>query len=304
MMSIQNSRSDRIFNAVNCTIMILLLGIMIYPLFFVIIASLSDPYQVANGQAFIWPKGFTVESYQNVFRETRVWTGYRNTIVYTVFGTLLSLILTIPAGYVLSKKNLAGRRFWQVFYLIPMYFGGGLLPTYLAIKSYGLINQWYTLIVLDCLSIYNIIVTRAFFQTSIPDELYESARIDGASEFRVFFQLALPLAGAIVAVIALYYAVDRWNGYFSALIYTSKSTYQPLQIVLRGILLQNEMALANITTDTAMSEEQLQALAQQAYMAESMKYSLVVVASLPLLIAYPFVQKFFVKGVLIGSVKG
>ena len=270
MMSIQNSRSDRIFNAVNCTIMILLLGIMIYPLFFVIIGSLSDPYQVANGQVFIWPKGFTVESYQNVFRETRVWTGYRNTIVYTVFGTLLSLILTIPAGYVLSKKNLAGRRFWQVFYLIPMYFGGGLLPTYLAIKSYGLINQWYTLIVLDCLSIYNIIVTRAFFQTSIPDELYESARIDGASEFRVFFQLALPLAGAIVAVIALYYAVDRWNGYFSALIYTSKSTYQPLQIVLRGILLHNEMALANITTDTAMSEEQLQALAQQAYMAESM----------------------------------
>ena len=154
------------------------------------------------------------------------------------------------------------------------------------------------------MSIYNIIVTRAFFQTSIPDELYESARIDGASEFRVFFQLALPLAGAIVAVIALYYAVDRWNGYFSALIYTSKSTYQPLQIVLRGILLHNEMALANITTDTAMSEEQLQALAQQAYMAESMKYSLVVVASLPLLIAYPFVQKFFVKGVLIGSVKG
>ncbi len=303
---IKSTMSDRVFDAVNVALMIIIIVLMLYPLYFTVIASVSDPYSVVKGQVFLWPKGLTLEPYTNVFKDNRIWTGYRNTIFYTVVGTLWNLILTVPSAYVLSKKHLPARGFLATYFLIPMYFGGGLIPTYLQIKSLGLINTIYTLVILGGLSVYNMIVTRVYFQTSIPEDLYESARIDGASDFRSFFQIALPLAKPILAVMALFYAVGRWNEYFTALVYVSDVKLQPLQIVLRGILLLNQTAVQSLDTKsmTDTDIEQMLDLARRTYMAEGMKYSLIFIASAPLLVAYPFVQKYFVKGIMIGSLKG
>ncbi|HML46530.1 MAG TPA: carbohydrate ABC transporter permease, partial [Clostridia bacterium] len=216
---IQKSASDKAFDAVNIAAMLLFMLVMIYPLYFIVIASLSDPYRVLSGKVYLWPSGLTLEAYENVFRESRIWTGYSNTLRYTALGTLLNLALTIPAAYTLSKKRLLGRRALAFYFLIPMYFGGGLVPTYLQVKALGLMNTPYTLIVLGGVSMFNMIVTRVFFSSSIPEELYESARIDGAGELRTFGSIALPLSKPILAVMTLFYAVAHWNSYFGALIY-------------------------------------------------------------------------------------
>ena len=220
---IRRTRADQAFDTVNVILMAIILILTLYPLYFVLIASVSDAYEVAKGHVFLWPKGFTMESYLNVFREKRVWLGYRNTIFYTVFGTLLSLILTIPSAYALSKRTLPGRRMFNVFFLIPMYFNGGLIPTYLVMKKIGMVNTWYSLIFIAASSVYNMIVTRTYFQSNVPEELYESARIDGANELQAFFKIALPLVKPILAVMTLFFAVARWNDYFNALIYTTKN---------------------------------------------------------------------------------
>ena len=197
---IRRTRADKLFDPLNVILMAIVLVITLYPLYFVLIASVSDAYEVAKGNVFLWPKGFTAESYLNVFKENRVWLGYRNTIFYTLTGTFFSLILTIPSAYALSKKSLPGRRLINVFFLIPMYFNGGLIPTYLVMKKIGMVNTWYSLIFIAASSVYNMIVTRAYFQSNVPEELYESARIDGASELKTFFRIALPLVKPILAV--------------------------------------------------------------------------------------------------------
>ena len=302
MAAIRRSRGDRVFDAVNVVIMILVLFIMAYPVYFVIVASVSDPYEVVNGNVYLYPKGFTLEAYQNVFRQERILQGYTNSIIYTFLGTCWNLVLTIPLAYVLSRKKLRGRWLLTIYFLIPMYFHGGLVPQYIQVKNLGLINQPYTLIILGGLNIYNMIVARVYFQTANPGDLYEAAKIDGASEFRTFFSIMIPLAKPIIAVVTLYYAVWRWNDYFNALIYTSKQEYQPLQMVLRGILLLNE----NMTEIMAGSDdaENIMDMARLAHLAQTMKYALIFIASAPMLIIYPFVQKHFVKGVMIGSLKG
>ena len=300
---IQRSGFDRWFDRTNVLLMILLMIVMIYPLYFTVIASVSDPYSVVNGKVIFYPVNVTLEAYQNVLKESKIWTGYRNTLLYTVLGTMLNLVLTVPAAYVLSKKTLPGRNVISTYFLIIMFFSGGMIPTYLQVKALGLLNKWHTLILLEGFSVYNMIVTRVFFQNSIPEDIYEAARIDGASEFQNFFIMALPLSKSIIAVIALFYAVARWNSYFTALIYVTNDEYQPLQIVLRNILISNQNALSQITTDT-LDPDAIADAARRAYMAEGMKYSLIFISSAPLLIAYPFVQKYFVKGVMLGSLKG
>lgn len=296
------SAGERVFETVNVLVLLILVVLMVYPMYFTILASVSNPYKVVMGEVYLWPKEFSLEAYTNVFSDARVWKGYRNTLVYTIAGTALNLALTIPGAYVWSKKKLWGRNALAIYFLIPMYFSGGLMPTYLQVKSLGLLNTPYTLIVLGGLSIYNMIITRVYFQTSIPESLYESATIDGASEWRSFLSIALPLAKPIIAVIALYYAVGRWNEYYNGLIYISKSDYYPLQLELRNILLLNQ-SLADMTLES-MSGAQMEEFERRQYMALTMKYALIFIASAPLLMAYPFVQKFFVKGVMIGSVKG
>ncbi|GHU77704.1 sugar ABC transporter permease [Clostridia bacterium] len=299
---ILESRSDRVFSWVNNVLLFAFTLIMIYPLYFVFIASFSDPNQVVKGYVTVIPKGFQLTAYRNVFRESGVWIGYRNTIVYTVAGTLYNLALTIPASYVLSKKQLPARSMLMWFFFITMYFSGGMIPTYLQIRNLGLLNTPWVLIVGAGVNCWNLIVTRQFFTDSIPQELYESADIDGATEYRAFFQIALPLAAPILAVMALFYGVGHWNSYYSALLYVHVSRFYPLQLVLRNILISNEMALANIMLEG--DTEAIATAAQRAYMAEAMKYALIFIASAPMLCAYPFVQKYFVKGVMIGSIKG
>lgn len=298
----QKAVSDRIFDIVNITLLGIIALVMIYPLYFTLIASVSDPYQVVNGNVYLFPLDFSFEAYHNVLNESRIWVGYRNSLIYTVFGTIFNLLLTIPAAYVLSKRNLVGRGLLSTFFLIPMYFGGGLIPTYLQVKTLGLLDKPYTLILLGGISVYNVVVSRVFFQTTIPEALYESARIDGASDFRMFFGIAIPLAKPILAVMCLFYAVGHWNDYFTALVYTSNSAYEPLQMTLRGILLLNQKAMeainkGNIDAQTVIDMSRL------AYIAEAMKYSMIFIACLPMLIAYPFVQKYFATGMMIGALK-
>lgn len=300
----KQTRIDRAFDVGNTLFMVLVLIVMVYPLYFTIIASFSEPAFVATGQVTLLPRGFTLDAYTNVFRNDKVWIGYRNTFFYTLFGTALNLMLTLPAAYALSRKKLHARTLIASYFLFTMFFSGGLIPTYLLVRDLDLLNKPYTLIVLNGLSVYLLVVTRIFYQTSIPEEIHEAATIDGCANFGQFFRIALPLSAPIIAVMALFYAVGRWNDFFSALIYISDSKLYPLQLVLRNILIQNQMALASLQISKSVKAEELLAITRQAYLAEAMKYSLIFIASAPMLVAYPFVQKHFVKGVLIGSLKG
>ena len=296
-------KSDKTFTVVNYTLLAILTLIILYPLYFTVIASISEPYEVVSGNVVLWPKGFTLESYAQIFHNEEIWTGFRNSTLYTVFGTMMSLILTIPAAYALSKKNLWGRGIITTYFVIIMYFSGGLLPTYLVVRDLGLLNQPYTLVIIGSFSVYNMVVARTYYQSSIPESLYEAAEIDGCSGFGQFFRIAIPLSKPIIAVIALYYAVGRWNDFYNSLVYITNSDYYSLQQILRNILLESQNALSAINGDTLSSDEMAYFM-RRAYLAEAMKYAIIFVSSLPMLLIYPLVQKHFVKGVMVGSVKG
>ena len=293
---------DKVFLAIVYLTIALVVIACAYPLYLTVIASISDPYDVYSGKVNLLPSGLTLESYKLVFTNKSIWKGYGNTILYTVAGTLFNLFLTIPSAYALSKKRMYGRGFLTTVFLITMYFGGGMIPTYLLYKNLGLIDTRMVLIINGGVSVYNVIVTRTYFQNNIPETLFEAARIDGANEFLTFFKLVLPLSAPIIAVITLYYAVGHWGSYFSAMIYTFNQDLQPLQLVLRNILILNETAYNDALASG--DAELIADAARQAYLAVTMKYSLVFIASAPMLIAYPFVQKHFVKGVMAGSLKG
>lgn len=298
----KESFTDKIFLVVAYTILLTLAFCCLYPLYFTVIASVSDAYNVYRGEVFLLPKGFTVEAYTLVFQNKEIWTGYANTIYYTVMGTALNLLLTIPTAYALSRKRMLGRTFLMYIFLFTMYFSGGMIPTYLLYKNLDLINTRWVLILHGGISVYNVIVTRTYFQNNIPEDLFEAARIDGSNEFGIFFRIVLQLSGPILAVIALYYAVSHWSSYFSAMIYTSDVAIQPLQVVLRRILILNQSAFVDAVES---GDPELIANAEKRqHMALTMKYSLVFIASAPMLIAYPFVQKYFEKGLMAGAVKG
>lgn len=297
---IKDTRADKVFTIVNGILLALVTFICIYPLYFTLIASLSEPDAVLNGRVLLWPSGFTLDSYRSVLRYDIIWRGYLNTIFYTFFGTLWNMFLLLPAAYALSKKELRGRGVLMGIFMFTMFFGGGMIPYYLLIKQLHLINNPLVLILPCGLNVYNMIIARTFFSTSFPQSLAEAARIDGAGETRIFLQIALPLSGAIVAVIALYSAVTHWNSFFNALLFINEDEYYPLQLVLRNILILN----SGLSVDTTgMTSEQLADLSRRAKLAETMKYSLIFIANLPVLVAYPFAQKYFVKGVMIGSIK-
>ena len=295
--------SDKIIGVIVHAILIMCALIVLYPLYFVVIASFSEPSEVVMGRVVFWIKGFTLDAYRQIFKSDEIWVGYRNTICYTLIGTLLSLCITMPAAYAMSRKKMWFKNFFSIFFVIPMYIGGGMLPLYLLIKNLGLLNQWHTQIIVVAFSIYNMIVALIFFQTSIPDSLFEAAEVDGCSQFRQFGMIALPLSKPILAVIALYYAVGRWNDWFTTLIYISKKEYYSLQFTLRNILLSASNALSG-TDARQIGEAEYEYLVRKAYMAEAMKYGIILIAALPMLIIYPFVQKHFVKGVMVGSLKG
>jgi putative aldouronate transport system permease protein len=295
------SHSDKVFDAANFILVTVVVLVCLYPLYYTVIASFSDPTDVMTGNVILLPKNVTLDSYRGILKEKTIWTGYRNTIFYATAGTLYSLFQLLPASYALSKKVLKGRKFLMGFFIFTMYFGGGMIPYYMLLKSLGLINSPKVMIIPGAFNVYYMIITRTFFETNISDSLCEAAYIDGAGELRTFLIIVLPLSGAIIAVMALYNVVGIWNGYFNALLYLSDNKYYPLQLVLRNILILN----TTINTDNiGLDPAQLADTARRARLAETMKYSLIIIANLPVLVAYPFVQKYFVKGVMIGAIKG
>ena len=302
---IHASMDDKVFKLIVGFLLLLISLICAYPLYYTIIASISDPYAVYTGKLTLWPVGITLEGYEKVFTNGDIWVGYRNTALYTVTGTLFNLILTIPAAYALSKKRMFGYNIINSLFLITMYFGGGMIPTYILMKDLKLINNPVVIILASGISVYNMVVTRVYFQNNIPETLYEAARLDGCNELRIFWRIVIPLSGPIVAVMALYYAVGHWNGYFDAMMYLTKTKYQPLSLVLRRILILNQNAAKRVLeSGGSMSAQEIEDAERSAYIATVMKFSLVFIGSAPMLIAYPFVQKYFVKGVMIGSLKG
>lgn len=298
------SKKDRIFNAVNGFLLFAVITVVAYPLYFVLIASVSDPDMVNTGKIWLFPKGITFLAYREIFRAEKIWLGYANSFFYLTTGTLLNVSLILTAAFGLSRKKLAGRGILMGFFIITMYFNGGLIPLFLLVKNLGMIDTRAALLFPNAVNVFNLIITRTFLQSTIPEELYEASFIDGCSYARIFTQIILPLSKPIIAVIALYSAVAHWNQYFNALIFLPQAfNLHPLQMVLREILIASEQ-LNNATELSSLTAEEMTQLAQLAKMSETLKYALIILATIPLLVAYPFVQKYFVKGVMIGSLKG
>lgn len=292
----RQSAFDIGFDVVSTLLLIIALLIVLYPLYFVLIASISDANSISLGKVVLLPKNIDFVGYRRILQDNRIMNGYVNSIIYTVASTVIGTITTILAGYSFSRSDLVGRKALMMAYVFTMYFSGGLIPTYLVVKDVGLLGSPWAVILMGAISVYNIIIARSFFSGSIPVDLYEAAQLDGCSNGRFFVSIVVPLSKSIIAVIALYYAVAQWNGYFNALIYLNKQSQYPLQMVLREILLSSQSVQADVTDVDAIQEMQR--------IAATIKYGVIVVASLPMLMLYPFIQKYFVKGVMIGSIKG
>ena len=296
-MAIKEPRGDRIFGAVVFVIVTLLMLIVLYPLVYVLSCSVSSPTAVGAGEVVLLPKGFTLMGYRRVFQEPDILLGYKNTLFYTLIGTAINLFVTVPAGYMLSKKEVPGRNLFMFLFMFTMYFSGGMIPSFLLVKSLHLYDTRAVLVILGAFSTYNCIICRTFF-AALPHELEEAAAIDGCSTVRTFIQIVLPLSQALLGVMVLYFAVGHWNSYFNAMIYVNNENYKPLQLILRRILIL-EQASANM-----MEGGGDEYAAEQFKLKELIKYAVIVVSSLPVLVLYPFLQKYFVQGVMIGSIKG
>ncbi|WP_142966941.1 carbohydrate ABC transporter permease [Enterococcus casseliflavus] len=286
--------SERIFDFFVYGVAILLILLIIYPLWFVIIASFSDPADVGNGNVWLWPNEWRLDGYIRLFEQSLFWRGYLNTILYTIVGTAVALFVNIPAGYALSRKDLHGRKWLALLFIIPMFVSGGLIPIYLTIKNVGLLDTFWVMVIPFAVSSYNIIVARTFFNNSIPAGLWEAAQIDGCGTIRYFFSMVLPLSKTILAVIGLWTAVGIWNSWFNALIYLTNDNLQPLQLILRRLLISNQLLQTQATGELA---SELRATA------DMMKYAAIVVSTAPNMMLYPFLQKYFNQGVMIGALK-
>lgn len=293
----KRSWDDRLYDWICNILLIFFIVIVAYPLWFVVMASVSDPIYVNNGTFLLYPKGFTLDGYKLVFGDIKVWTGYLNTIIYAVFGTLFGVLVTILAGYALSRKDLVGRSVIIKLMVFTMFFNGGTIPLYLVIQKIGLLDTRMLIIMLGSVTVYNIIIVRSFMENSIPDELLEAAKIDGCGNGKFFVQIVLPLSKAVVAVIALYVAVAHWNSYFNAMMYLTDGSKHPLQLYLREILVLSSSLATGAEVDPELQQKMEQ-------LTMIIKYAAIVVSTAPILCVYPFVQKYFVKGVMIGSVKG
>lgn len=293
-LAIKDTTGDKVFHTITYILLGLLALIILYPVYFIVIASISDPDAVLAGKVVLLPVGINIDGYMKILERTDVWQGYLNTIIYTLATVVLPLLVTIPAGWALSRETLPGKKFWMVYFIIPMFFGGGLIPFYNVMSKLGLINSPWAVILPAILSVWNLFMTKTFFSSSIPNGLIEAATIDGASHFQSFVMIVLPLAKAVMAVMALYYAVGQWNSYFNAMIFLQDETMYPLQLVLKEILIATESTVGG-SGETIL---------EQYRMATQLKYVSVIVSSLPVLMLYPFVQKYFAQGVMIGSLKG
>ncbi len=287
------SMGDRMFYIINGFLLFLLALIILYPLYFIVIAAISDPDAVLGGEVILYPVRITMEGFAKIMERGDVWRGYLNTIIYTAITVVLSLIVTIPAGWALSRKDLPGKKAFMIYFIIPMFFGGGLIPFYNVMSSLHLVNTMWAVILPSILSVWNLFMTKTFFESSIPNGLIEAAKIDGAGQFKILTMVVIPLSQAVIAVMALYYAVGQWNSYFNAMIFLQDETMYPLQLVLKEILIASESTVGG-SGETIL---------QQYRLANQLKYVSVIVSSVPILCLYPFVQKYFAQGVMIGSLK-
>lgn len=291
----ENALSDRIFGAVVLILSILCFLIILYPLWFVVIASISNSDLVNQGKVTFLPVDVRFYGYEQVFSDSRIWNGYMNTIIYVVAGTALNLAVTMPAAYALSRPDFRARNVVMTYFVFTMYFSGGLVPLYMTISNLGLISTKLILIIFLAVNTYNLIIARTFIQNSIPNDLYEAAILDGCDHFTYFWKVVIPLSKAVISVEILYYGVFHWNDYFNALVYNYKQSNEPLQMVLRRILLLNEAyASGNGGVQGGYGQSS----------ADQVKYAVMIVSTVPILCVYPFVQKYFEKGVMIGAVKG
>ena len=287
---------DKVFDIANILIMAILIFIFVWPLLFVLSASVSDPAAVTLGKVWLFPKGFNLEGYKAIFNYKNIWVGYKNTVIYTALGTTLNLFMTICAAYPLSRKDFMPRKALTRIFMFTMFFSGGLIPSYMVVVKLGIYDTIWAMLLPSAVHVMYIIIMRTYFQTSIPQSLHEAAELDGANTAQVLWHIVLPLSGPILAVMALYYGVGKWNSYFDALVYMSSTSKYPLQMFLREILINNQVDLNMVGLDLAAAEAKM-------HLAQVIKYGVIVVASLPVLCVYPFVQKYFVKGVMIGAVQ-
>ena len=292
----QKSVGDRTFDIALRILLAIFVIIVVYPLYFVVLASVSDPLLVSKGQVLLWPKEMSLFGFQKVFEDTRIWIGLRNTVIYTVLGTIINMAATLPAAYALSRKDMRGRKTVMMFFVFTMFFNGGLVPTYLLMQKLHLVNTIWVFILPFAVNVYNLIIARTFFENSIPTELYESAALDGCSDFKFFVSMVMPLSKAVVSVIMLYYMVAHWNDFFTGLIYIRDQKLNPLHLVLREIIIEYYVFSAGGTGGSLSSYDQMYA--------DTVKYAIIIISSLPMLIIYPFIQKYFEKGVMIGAIKG
>ena len=294
-MKVKRSTGDKVFDIVNYTFLIFLTLIVLYPLVYVLSASFSSPYAVTSGQVWLFPKDVSLVGYETVFKDPNIVSGFFYAVYRTVLGTLIGVVMTMMAAYPLSVRDFAGRGVFMKLLTFTMMFGGGLLPSFLNINELGLYGTYWALVIPGAVGVYNVIVTRTFIQSTIPYDLYESASLDGCSDLGYFLKVVIPLSKPILAELTMYVAVGHWNDYFNAMIYLKSDNY-PLQVVLRNIILMNQIDPENMAdVDTMMKMQGL---------AELLKYSLIVISSVPMLLLYPFIQKHFVKGVMIGAIKG
>ena len=291
----QASGRDIAFNIFLYALSGIILLAIAYPLYFIIIASFSNPSEVANGNVWLWPSQFTLDGYKELLRHDDIWTGYLNTILYTLVGTLIGLFVNISAAYALSRRDLVGRRLITFFFIFTMFFNGGLIPTYFTIRDFHLYDTFWVMVLPFSVAVYNMIVARTFFDSSLPKELLDAAQIDGCGNLRFFFSIALPLSKAVIAVIALYIAVAQWNSYFNALVYIRSENLKPLQLVVRNILITNQSLVG--AGDGLAAQEAMR-------LSNLMKYAVIIITTVPIMCVYPFVQKYFSQGVMIGAIKG
>lgn len=290
------SKSDLLFDLFNYALLGIITILVLYPLYFIIIASFSDPDYINTGQVVLFPKGFNTLGYQKIFENAKIWRAYGNTIFYTLVGTTINIVLTMLFAYPLSRKEFCCRKFLTFFMMFTMYFQGGLMPTYILMQNMKLYDTPWVMVLLPAINVFNVIIAKTNIQNNIPEELYKAASMDGCSHFHFFYRIVMPLSKSIVAVLVLYYGVAHWNEFMNGLVYLRDEGLYPLQLVLRGILVQNQ-ASADMMADIDSMLEQQKA-------AELIKYGLILVSALPVLVIYPFLQKYFAKGVMVGAVKG
>ncbi|ALV47471.1 sugar ABC transporter permease [Arthrobacter alpinus] len=289
--------ADPVFNTLAVTVLLIAIAAVVYPLYFVVIASISDPNQIYEGNVWFFPRGITFEGYERIFADVRIWQGLGNTFLYTIVGTAISVTSILCGAYALSRRDLPGRKVLMLVFIITMFFDGGLITKYLVVRDLGMLDTMWAVVLPGAVGVWNLIIARSFFEHSVPDELREAAQLDGANDFTFFLKMVLPLSKSLIMLMIMIHVVANWNSFFDALIFLNDDSKYPLQLVLRNILIQSDIS----STGTTGGDVASYAAAQR--IAELTKYAMIVVSSLPLMIALPFMQKHFTKGALIGAVK-